>query len=314
MEEKIKQQNCGIYKITNLINGKVYIGQSCQIQKRWSIHKWNAKNNENQAHLYLAMRKYGIENFSFEVIEYCSRDSLNDREIYWIQYYNSTNSKKGYNILYGGKCGGPRYDYNKIYLSWLDGKTCKEIEQEFNCGDNVITSALRMYGISEQEVRSRSITYKRQIVLKDIKTNLSLKVFEGAKSAARFFELPESKADNILNALCNGYRFYGFKWEDLNENNKPLKEYNKEEILAYKAKSQYTYTEEEKLKISLLNRTIERPSRDELKKLIRTKPFTQIAEIYGVSDNAIRKWCDFEKLPRKKKDINSYSDEEWEKI
>ena len=58
----------------------------------------------------------------------------------------------------------------------------------------------------------------------------------------------------------------------------------------------------------------ERPSREELKKLIRQKPFLQIGKQYEVSDNAIRKWCDFYNLPRTKKEINSYSDEEWEKL
>lgn len=60
-----------------------------------------------------------------------------------------------------------------------------------------------------------------------------------------------------------------------------------------------------------IQRVVERPTREELKDLIRNKPFTQIAAQYGVSDNAIRKWCDSMNLPRKKKDINSYSDEEW---
>lgn len=61
-------------------------------------------------------------------------------------------------------------------------------------------------------------------------------------------------------------------------------------------------------------RRTERPSREELKVLIRTKPFTQIAKDYDVTDNAIRKWCDSMNLPRIKKEINSYSDEEWSKI
>ena len=65
---------------------------------------------------------------------------------------------------------------------------------------------------------------------------------------------------------------------------------------------------------NFLSRTIERPSRDELKALIREKPFTAIATIYGVTDNAIRKWCDAENLPRKKSDIKALSDEEWENI
>lgn len=61
-------------------------------------------------------------------------------------------------------------------------------------------------------------------------------------------------------------------------------------------------------------RKAERPNREELKALIRVKPFTQIAKEYNVTDNAIRKWCDSEKLPRTKKEINSYSDEEWKNI
>lgn len=55
-------------------------------------------------------------------------------------------------------------------------------------------------------------------------------------------------------------------------------------------------------------------TREELKKLIRTVPFTTIGTQYGMSDNAIRKWCDKFNLPRKKSEILSYSNEEWEKI
>lgn len=57
-----------------------------------------------------------------------------------------------------------------------------------------------------------------------------------------------------------------------------------------------------------------RPCRDELKALIRTKPFTQIGKSYGVSDNAIRKWCKTMGLPSKVSDIKSYSDEDWNNI
>ena len=55
-------------------------------------------------------------------------------------------------------------------------------------------------------------------------------------------------------------------------------------------------------------------TREELKQLIRTQPFTQIGQKFKMSDNAVRKWCDKFSLPRTKKEINSYSDEEWDKI
>ena len=64
----------------------------------------------------------------------------------------------------------------------------------------------------------------------------------------------------------------------------------------------------------IMQRKVNRVDRAELKQLIRTQPFTQIAKKYGVTDNAIRKWCIKENLPSKKKEINSLSDEEWEKI
>lgn len=63
-----------------------------------------------------------------------------------------------------------------------------------------------------------------------------------------------------------------------------------------------------------LSRIVERPNREKLKWLIRNYPFTQIGSMFNVTDNTIRKWCDSEKLPRKKTDIMKYSDEEWEQI
>ena len=91
----------GIYKITNKINNKCYIGQSVNINKRWNahIHQFNNIDVYNYP-LYRAFRKYGIENFSFEIIETCSRDKLNEREKYWIQYYDSCYN--GYNQSLGG--------------------------------------------------------------------------------------------------------------------------------------------------------------------------------------------------------------------
>ena len=61
-------------------------------------------------------------------------------------------------------------------------------------------------------------------------------------------------------------------------------------------------------------KTSNRPNREELKKLIRTLPFSQIGKLFGVSDNAIRKWCDTYNLPRKVSEIKTYSDKEWEQI
>lgn len=61
----------------------------------------------------------------------------------------------------------------------------------------------------------------------------------------------------------------------------------------------------------LASRKAERPDRETLKNLIRTQTFESIGRMYGVDGNAVRKWCDKENLPRTKKEINTYSDEDW---
>lgn len=67
-------------------------------------------------------------------------------------------------------------------------------------------------------------------------------------------------------------------------------------------------------KFTKQNNSNKYPSREELKAMIRTIPFTQIGAKYGISDNAVRKWCDKFNLPRTKKEINEYSDKEWENL
>lgn len=96
-------KKCGIYKITNLTNGKMYIGQAKDIEKRWSKHKYSSQK-ENQV-LYRAIRKYGIENFEFEIIQECDIKELDNLEIYYIQYYNTyihSENSNGYNMTIGG--------------------------------------------------------------------------------------------------------------------------------------------------------------------------------------------------------------------
>lgn len=93
-----------IYKITNVINNKIYIGQTSQVKfyERFNRHLSNARCNL-EGFLYNAIRKYGHENFNFELI-YCCLDQTicNELEIHFINQFQSTNKKFGYNILIGG--------------------------------------------------------------------------------------------------------------------------------------------------------------------------------------------------------------------
>ena len=88
----------GIYKIENLANGKIYIGQAINIENRWKGHKKELKNNKHcNKHLQNAWNKYGKENFNFEIIEECEEDKLTEREQYWIDFYGGLNSSNNYN-------------------------------------------------------------------------------------------------------------------------------------------------------------------------------------------------------------------------
>jgi group I intron endonuclease len=93
-----------IYKITNLVNGKVYLGQTTQeFNKRMNQHKYELNTNRHHNnHLQSAWDKYGEESFSFEMILTCTIDDLDKYERYWIEFYHSMNSKHGYNKEAGG--------------------------------------------------------------------------------------------------------------------------------------------------------------------------------------------------------------------
>lgn len=104
---------CGIYKIQNLINNKVYIGQSVNIKSRW--HSENNRKCHNR-HLKSAFKKYGIENFSYEIIYECDKSILDIAEMTFIRLYCSTFREYGYNITYGGNIS------NRGLKAWTNGE------------------------------------------------------------------------------------------------------------------------------------------------------------------------------------------------
>lgn len=92
----------GIYAIKNRTNNKMYIGQSVNARKRKSYHLWLLRtNNHFNPKLQSAFNKYGEENFEFVILEKCNKDELDDKEIKYINRYNTIND--GYNICEGGE-------------------------------------------------------------------------------------------------------------------------------------------------------------------------------------------------------------------
>jgi group I intron endonuclease len=94
-----------IYKITNVVNQKIYIGQTINPSERWSRHKNRGKNIKYIRHpLYCSMKKYGIDKFIFEIInQYLNADDADINEIKYIEQYKSRDRQFGYNIDEGGQ-------------------------------------------------------------------------------------------------------------------------------------------------------------------------------------------------------------------
>lgn len=111
-----------VYKLTNKIDGKVYIGKSSNPHQRLIRHLSIAKTGGNKKHdyqyLHRAINKHGKENFVFEIIEICSSDQeAFQREKYWIEYYQSNILDKGYNLNEGGLGGGSPSNETKEKIS-----------------------------------------------------------------------------------------------------------------------------------------------------------------------------------------------------
>lgn len=97
---------CGVYCIENLINHKKYIGQSIDIYQRWKNHKSDLNNHRHvNDYLQRAWDKYGVDNFTFYILEYCEQSQLDDIEVKYIKEFDTTSDANGYNLNSGGSFG-----------------------------------------------------------------------------------------------------------------------------------------------------------------------------------------------------------------
>ena len=245
----------GIYKIENLINHKVYIGQSIHIEKRWQEHCQASSTSLISKDIQL----FGKENFSFQILEECSQQELDQKEQFYIQKYNCI-FPKGYNKTSGGQSGNnqnyPKYNLQIILNIIKDLKetslTFREIAKKYSMDLSMI------YYINRGDYHTFINECYPLRKVKDYSKHFYYCVDCGAAISSKATRCP----------TCN-------------------------------AKHQ---------------QIVERPSRDELKRLIRTISFSAIGRQYGVTDNAIRKWCKTYNLPYRVKDIKQYSDKEWSQI
>lgn len=175
-----------IYKISNSINNKIYIGQTKRsIAERFKQHEYDYCHKRYNSLLHQAMRELGFKNFSIEEIEECPDDLLDEREVYWINYYNSY--QDGYNLTTGGQkgCSCPRYNEEEIIRLYLKYKSLNKVSKEVGCCRTTVKNVLKRNNIewlnTEEATKNACCLFINQI---DPKTNRIVNCFRGAKEAS----------------------------------------------------------------------------------------------------------------------------------
>ena len=222
--------SCGIYKITNKINNKVYIGQSINMEQRWKKHQ----NSKDDFLIHKAINKYNIVNFEFTILEECPQSDLDEKERYWINYYNSQ-APNGYNMIDGGSNGAGLAKGKKVLQYDLKGNFIKEYssahQAELETGINYssICACCReeiehvkeyqwKYLESNKIIKplNNVIINERKILQYDLSGNL-INIFSTMKEVSDKTGISKS----IISKVCNhkGNTGGGFFWafEDDNE-------------------------------------------------------------------------------------------------
>lgn len=165
----------GIYKITNKTNGRCYIGQSTHIEKRWKDHYYAHQNMNDEGYnypLYKAMRKYGYDNFTFEILEECNFTALNEREMFYVKQFNSFND--GYNQTLGGD--------STTQSSKLTIEQVLEIQDKLLTQKYTLKSLSEEYGVHRDTIRDInngwSWSYLRPELIYPLYVSLSSPLYE----------------------------------------------------------------------------------------------------------------------------------------
>ena len=174
-----------IYKITNQINGKIYIGKTVRtIKVRWHEHNKDfISGRKSHLPLYKAFAKYGIENFQIEEIEECSDLILEERERYWIETYGSF--KNGYNATIGGD-GRPYIDYDMVCALYQELQNQKQVAQKMGIDRTTVSYILKNRGMQSMlGCEATRISQSKQVKCYNLKGDF-IQIFSSITEAAQW--------------------------------------------------------------------------------------------------------------------------------
>lgn len=137
-----------IYKITNLLNGKIYIGQTRMTVKQRMYKHYSRANQNDITGIDAAIKKYGKENFSVETLEECEEDKLDERERYYINLFSSYDN--GYNLTLGGQDGVgslKMFDVEEVKNALQESGNIKQASKILNCCEETLSSFMKRNSI-----------------------------------------------------------------------------------------------------------------------------------------------------------------------
>jgi hypothetical protein len=212
-----------IYKITNTVNGKCYVGQTIKsADRRWAEHKRFYLGNhptQKSKRLYVAMREFGVENFTFEVLQdnIKTQQELDAAEIAWINQCDGYIS--GYNARLGGRHTNYALPNDRIINSYIRTRSFGKTAKEFGIDRDTVERIVNAGGVAHFSFRQAA--GKRVIV----KKGSLIKEFDSIRDCSEWFMATgltktkkiESVRTSVRTALKSGGLYYGYEIKKVGE-------------------------------------------------------------------------------------------------
>ena len=192
-----------IYIITNKVNGKQYVGQTIQpLNVRFNRHcqYYSSSSGESKMVIKQAIHKYGRKNFTIEILEECEQQLLDEREMYYINFYDTFNN--GYNSTLGGKLGTrnlklPKSKQLEVCELYQEGFSLRTIANEYNVDHATVKHILQINNLSLRTTRTYKLCQQDRVnILTDINNGLSRKEVMSKYNISKGY----------LSAIINGKR------------------------------------------------------------------------------------------------------------
>ena len=208
---------CGIYLITNKVTGKVYVGQSNNVEQRLAAHKCSLRTNDGKEnhHLQNSWNKYGENNFRFSIIEECGESELDEREKYWIRNYRANDKNYGYNKTNGGKGYVLNEEVKQLRI--------KKIQEGRKKPENIKrreerAQARRLERVKQREeylkTHPKALTVSKPVV-QISESGEVVKIWRTSSGAAESVNGYRSGVNKCCGYTCNQQKYKGYYWRFL---------------------------------------------------------------------------------------------------